>query len=225
MSAEHYHDIGSYLKDCREGLGYKIADASKQLNIRERYLKAIEKGDFEVLPGTIYTEGYLKNYAEYLQLDPKEVLNKYRQGGSANDDKEELDFPLPEPTGDKLIPSPAVLIGAGVAMVALYVLWYAYQNFDGTILANTDEEEVQQTETLSEGELTTIGVMSGRIGIDDVKDKNLLEGLDTDSSYSLPGISEKTHEEVPVIEKPKKKAPADKVSDDEVLGWKTKEPE
>ena len=226
MPAEKYKEMGAYLKDCREGLGYKIVDIAKQLNIRERYIRAIEDGTFENLPGNVYTEGYLKNYAKYLKLDPKKILEMYRLGG-ANDDKVEETFTLPVPQDDGLRPNTLILIGSALAIGLVYYWWYSNQDFEKAEVKIQEKEVsvpfVQETKPLSEADIAVIGVISGRVGVESVSDKEMLHGLDQDSQYHLPGETDQAKPEeisLPVSEK-KVEKPKPAEPQTENLGWKT----
>ena len=53
----------------------QIADATK---IGMRNLKAIEGGDFQKLPGGIYTTSYIRQYAKAIDFDESELLAFYR---------------------------------------------------------------------------------------------------------------------------------------------------
>jgi len=53
----------------------QIADATK---IGVRSLKAIEGGDFQKLPGGIYTTSYIRQYAKAIDFDEAELLAFYR---------------------------------------------------------------------------------------------------------------------------------------------------
>ena len=58
----------------RERKGVDLYRAERDTKIRARYLAALERGDYRELPGSVYTKGFLRNYALYLGLDPDEVL-------------------------------------------------------------------------------------------------------------------------------------------------------
>ncbi len=62
-------EIGQYLRNKRIELGISIDEVEQFLKIRKKYLIAIEEGDESVLPGKTYFVGYLRNYANYLQVD------------------------------------------------------------------------------------------------------------------------------------------------------------
>ncbi len=56
------------LKEIREQLGLSIDDVAKSINIKREYLAALEGGNFEIIPGPVYVNGYLKLYAKYLGI-------------------------------------------------------------------------------------------------------------------------------------------------------------
>lgn len=66
--------IGSILKTQREHLGFTIPNIEDQIFIPERYLIAIENGSLEELPSTVQGKGMVKNYAQFLGLDPEPLL-------------------------------------------------------------------------------------------------------------------------------------------------------
>jgi len=63
----------------RERKGVDLARAERDTKIRARYLSALERGDYRELPGSVYTKGFLRNYALYLGLDPDDVLHQWRR--------------------------------------------------------------------------------------------------------------------------------------------------
>jgi cytoskeletal protein RodZ len=62
----------------RERKGVDLYRAERDTKIRSRYLAALERGDWRELPGSVYTKGFLRNYALYLGLDPDEILLQWR---------------------------------------------------------------------------------------------------------------------------------------------------
>jgi cytoskeletal protein RodZ len=63
----------------RERKGVDLFRAERDTKIRARYLAALERGDYRELPGAVYTKGFLRNYAIYLNLDPEDVLRQWRR--------------------------------------------------------------------------------------------------------------------------------------------------
>ena len=67
-------DIGPYIKGLREHYGLSQQDVSERLHIRHRYINAIEHGALDQMPGRAYAKGYVHTYAEFLGLDPEQVV-------------------------------------------------------------------------------------------------------------------------------------------------------
>lgn len=70
-------EIGATLKTQRERLGFSLANVENQIFIPQRYLIAIENGSLEELPSTVQGRGMVKNYAQFLGLDPEPLLLGY----------------------------------------------------------------------------------------------------------------------------------------------------
>ncbi|MFB1049507.1 helix-turn-helix domain-containing protein [Paraliobacillus sp. JSM ZJ581] len=80
-------EIGIRLKEVREEKGLSIKDIEKMTKIQARYIHAIEKGEFSLLPGTFYTRAFVKEYAIALGLDSSKLLEEYsHELPSANKD-------------------------------------------------------------------------------------------------------------------------------------------
>lgn len=76
-SSPPLEEIGEVLKAQRERLGYSIANVAGQIFIPERYLTAMEAGILEELPSSVQGKGMVKNYAQFLGLDPEPLLLSY----------------------------------------------------------------------------------------------------------------------------------------------------
>ncbi len=70
-------EIGNTLREARLRRALDIADCESATKIRGKYLRALEEEQFEILPGTTYVKGFLRTYAEYLELDGRLVLDEY----------------------------------------------------------------------------------------------------------------------------------------------------
>jgi hypothetical protein len=71
--------VGDILRNKREELGKDLLEISKTLKISYAYLKAIEDETFEKLPEEVYVKGYIRKYAEILNINPEIVINAYNQ--------------------------------------------------------------------------------------------------------------------------------------------------
>ena len=72
------NQIGPIFREARIKAGKEIDDASRETKIAKKYLIAIENEDFDVFPGETYLIGFIRNYAQFLGLDPDEMVIKYK---------------------------------------------------------------------------------------------------------------------------------------------------
>ncbi len=61
--------IGPLLEKARKERGLSLEEAEHATKIRKRYLVALERENYGVLPDAVYAQGFLKTYANYLGLD------------------------------------------------------------------------------------------------------------------------------------------------------------
>jgi cytoskeleton protein RodZ len=120
-----YEGVGHSLKVVRERRGLALADVSARLRIRRPYLEAIEEGRFGELPGAVYVSGFLRQYAEFLGLDPDQVLKSYQTESDGSVQRTVLNFPMPRP--EERTPRLWLVVGALVVAGIVYALWYRHQ--------------------------------------------------------------------------------------------------
>ena len=66
------------LRERREAMGITLAEVEVATRIRQKYLSALEAEEWHLLPGEVVGRGFLRNYADYLGLDPQEVMDRRR---------------------------------------------------------------------------------------------------------------------------------------------------
>ena len=71
--------LGDELRAARAARGLSVSDVETDLRIKSYYIEAIESGDLTALPDRVYVDGFVRNYASYLQLDPEETLLRFDQ--------------------------------------------------------------------------------------------------------------------------------------------------
>lgn len=71
--------IVNKLKEAREKKGISIQKASEETRISAKFLEALEKDDYKLFPAEVYLKGFLRIYASYLGLDPKDLLKDYEK--------------------------------------------------------------------------------------------------------------------------------------------------
>ena len=67
-------EIGQLLRQTREAKELSLADVEEQTRIRQRYLSALESGDWDEMPNLVAARGFLRTYANFLGLDADELV-------------------------------------------------------------------------------------------------------------------------------------------------------
>ena len=70
--------IGQQLKNARLDRNLSLKDAFENTHIRTKYLEALEADDFSVMPSPVQGRGFLRLYAQYLNLDIDTLLEELR---------------------------------------------------------------------------------------------------------------------------------------------------
>lgn len=114
------------LLTAREEKRVDLARAERDTKIRARYLAALERGDWRDLPGSVYTKGFLRNYALYLGLDPDEVLEQWRaERGDAPPAEPAIVVPRPIPAPRQGVTiSRGAVVGLLLALVVVAFIGY-----------------------------------------------------------------------------------------------------
>jgi cytoskeleton protein RodZ len=69
--------VGSALQRAREVRGLSLDQAARDTRLRVDQLDALEREEFEALPGEVYVRASLRTYASYLGLDADKVSGAY----------------------------------------------------------------------------------------------------------------------------------------------------
>jgi transcriptional regulator with XRE-family HTH domain len=69
--------LGQRLRQARERAGLSVEDLSARTKIQVPLLAAIERDDFDRVPGGLFVRGFLRAYAREVELDPESVVTDY----------------------------------------------------------------------------------------------------------------------------------------------------
>ena len=78
--------IGQKLKNAREEKRLTLEKVFEDIRIRVQYLQALEADDLSVMPSSVQARGYLRNYAQYLELDFNQLLTELRAEAQTTDE-------------------------------------------------------------------------------------------------------------------------------------------
>lgn len=67
-------NIGDILRKTREEKGYSLVDMQRETKLQQRYLSALENNQLDSLPGDIYYDSFVRQYAQALGLDGDDLL-------------------------------------------------------------------------------------------------------------------------------------------------------
>jgi cytoskeletal protein RodZ len=84
-------ELGQVLQRAREEKGITLDDIQRITKIQRRYLEAIERGHFHVLPGHFYARAFVKSYAEAVGLDPNHIMSHFQADLPAQPPQEQVE--------------------------------------------------------------------------------------------------------------------------------------
>jgi cytoskeleton protein RodZ len=83
-------EFGRELRSERESRGIELETISDSTKISSRYLAALEKDEFEQLPGGVFNKGIVRGYARVVGLDEElwvsRYMDAYQQSGQLKTD-------------------------------------------------------------------------------------------------------------------------------------------
>ena len=104
---------GALLKEAREAKNLDLDTVARETAIIRRYIEGLEEEDNSAFPGEAYLTGFLRNYADYLNIDTELVLTLYKN-------KQLQESPVPEGLIEKHRPKYLIppIAAASVVVVA-----------------------------------------------------------------------------------------------------------
>ena len=112
--------IGTALRDERVARNLSLAEVSALLRIREDHLEAIELEDFEQLPGNVYAIGFIRTYAQYLELNESDLIMRFK---AASVESGMADMVFEEEEETEQISGALKISLLVVGALVVYVLW------------------------------------------------------------------------------------------------------
>lgn len=123
-------ELGEFLKKTREEKGISLKDIQDRTKIRSRYLEAIEKGEFQIVPGEVYLRGFLRSYAECIGLNGFEVVDEYKKLVAVSHEDEEE--PQVAVESDEVKPWKARHLWVWIPLILLigfFIWWFIHRTF------------------------------------------------------------------------------------------------
>jgi transcriptional regulator with XRE-family HTH domain len=110
-------DVGEALRAAREERGLALTKAAEATRIHKRYLQALEDGEpLDRFPGRVYARFFLRDYAEYLDLEPGPLVRSFDEAAAAEPLKP-MQEPVMTPPGRR-----GWRVSAALSVVALIAI-------------------------------------------------------------------------------------------------------
>lgn len=71
-------EIGATLREARMRARIDITEVEEATKIRAKYLRALENEEWNLLPGSTFVKSFLREYANYLGLDARGLVEEYK---------------------------------------------------------------------------------------------------------------------------------------------------
>ena len=157
--------VGDILREERERQRMTIPEIEEGTSIRASYIEAIESGEYDKMPGRVYAKGFVRNYANFLNLDSEEIVKQFvAEISPPVEVVEQTKEVTPEPKGKSFSVSGRRLeevsnrfssnhLVAAIIALAVLVGGFFYFKGSGTEVAQSDVtkpqevQQVQQTKT------------------------------------------------------------------------------
>ena len=145
-------NVSNMLKEARLAKGLSIEQAEAATSIRKLYLEAVENGEFDKIPGDVFTKGIIRTYGNFLGLNGPDLVNIYKAQNSGL--TKEAVAPQPIRMVEKISVSPQikpervssgnwlsyVLVLALVIIVAGGIAWFMNSDAPQTASAPAEQQ-------------------------------------------------------------------------------------
>lgn len=113
--------VGKQLMDERRARKLRLQPIADELCISKSYLQALESGNWDQLPPKVFAIGFLRSYAEFLELDAEDLVLRSR--GHALEPEKTVDLHLPQEMHESRMPAGGVLFAAASALISVVFGW------------------------------------------------------------------------------------------------------
>lgn len=155
-------ELGKRLEETRKQKNLTLDELQTITKIQKRYLKAIEEGNFSIMPGKFYARAFIKQYAEAVDLDPEELFDEFAteipktgtevpSGLSRTQSKQ---APISTTSSFLFSLLPKLLVFVLVISVAVFIWWFFMQKAE--VSDNTDGGSVGSAVESQQDENVTI---------------------------------------------------------------------
>ena len=114
-----FSELGEKLRSYRQDAGFEVEDLASRTRIAARYVRALEEGRVDLLPGKAFVKGFIRSLCAELEKDPEpllELLTEIDEAESQEENNGSTDTKKPFP----LFLTGGILLVLGVGGVLLH---------------------------------------------------------------------------------------------------------
>ncbi len=220
-------NLGEILKSQRKRQKLTYNQVYSKIKVQPMYIKALEQNDYSVFDGRIHAKGFLKIYAELLNLNVSQILALWRReygykfdDGFEADEKNKKDSMFSSLKKGFTLSLSNVLVGLGILLLIAFFgyLFYSYKNYAGPPDLKIYTPENNQIVTTSLIDITGETDINSVLFINGEKvllkpdgtfaaSLNLKEGVNTLSISSINKLDKKTEKVLTIIYRPNSSTP------------------
>lgn len=132
-------ELGSRLKEARKAKGLSLDDLQEMTKIQKRYLRGIEEGNYDTIPGKFYVRAFIKQYAEAVGLESEQVFEEFKNevpvthNDEINEQISRVQTRRTVSAGTSKVFNilPTILVVVFI-VVAVFLIWILVQKFSGS---------------------------------------------------------------------------------------------
>lgn len=150
--------VGQILLSQRKNKGWTLEEVHKFIKVQPKYIKALETGDYALFDNKVQVKGFLKIYAQFLELNVDQVMAFWRREYEAIFEK---NYTKPDKVphlggleNPKFVITPRAVFVTVVSVLILgffTYLFYQYRSYSGApdlAIFNPSDSQVLTTEIL-----------------------------------------------------------------------------
>jgi cytoskeletal protein RodZ len=177
--------VGGILESARKKARVELTEVEAATKIKKNFLKAIERNDFQALPSRTAARGFVKNYAQFLELSPEPILAIFKRDFGVK--KKEI-FPrqvVRLGAGSRFNWTPRLTLVIITSLVFLSLLGYlGYQYFSLVKTPRLELIQPQENQLVEHPQVEVKG-KSDSEAVVKINDQPILVSENGDFSFSL----------------------------------------
>lgn len=148
---------GQILKEDRVKKEISLNDVARETKIRKPYLVALEKDDYQSLPSIATIKGFIRNYTQFLGLEPERVLAVFKRDYRRTQEQKSV-FPPKVDLNKQFKWTPKKTLIVVVALFIIVFLTYLAYQYHGLlgkpsleIYSPVDNQQVNEEQIMIKG--------------------------------------------------------------------------